>query len=93
MFPCPGLSSIQITDEGGSKVLVKRSSGEETAESVKVKTANLVAIGEAAAARDAPGPLLGGYAEEYVWVQMDTPQPGGGTIESGFGLPPVSEGF
>ena len=22
MFPCPGLSSIQITDEGGSKVLV-----------------------------------------------------------------------
>ena len=66
---------------------------DEPAESVKVKTANLVAIGEAAAARDEPGPLLGGYAEEYVWVQMDAPQPGGGTIESGFGLPPVSEGF
>lgn len=56
-----------------------------TEESVRVRTANLTALGEGGedsedgeggAARGGSTPLLGGYAEEFVWVQVDDSQPG-----------------
>ena len=57
------------------------------AESVSVRTANLVAEGEGSAAhRQQPSPLLGGYAEEYVWVQVEAPAqapPAGDLKEAG----------
>ena len=54
---------------------------EDTEENVRVRTANLTALGEGGEGGEGgDGPrgstaLLGGYAEEFVWVQVDDPQP------------------
>ena len=54
---------------------------EATQENVRVRTANLTALGEGSEGGEGGEgprectPLLGGYAEEFVWVQVDDPQP------------------
>ena len=50
-----------------------------TEQSVRVRTSNLTALGESGeggTAQEGGAPLLGGYAEEFVWVQMDGPPSG-----------------
>ena len=45
-------------------------------QTVRVRTDNLTALGEGGEGGEGPGestPLLGGYAEEFVWVQVDEP--------------------
>ena len=50
---------------------------EATQENVRVRTANLTALGEGSEGGEGGEgprectPLLGGYAEEFVWVQVD----------------------
>jgi len=58
-------------DAQGGRWAVECEGSEET---VRVRTDNLTALGEGGEGGECT-PLLGGYAEEFVWVQVDEPLP------------------
>ena len=59
-------------DAQGGRWAVECEGSEET---VRVRTDNLTALGEGGEGPGECTPLLGGYAEEFVWVQVDEPLP------------------
>ena len=60
-----------LRDAQGGRWAVECEGSEET---VRVRTDNLTALGEGGEGGECT-PLLGGYAEEFVWVQVDEPLP------------------